>query len=489
MGFRVMRTNPHILEINTRMWLARLGKKYGRQMTFAGVPDEEWRALKELGFDAVWFMGVWTTSPGAQNIAQNTESISNAVKKVYPDYSKEDIAASPFAVYDYNVSPSLGGNAELKQVREKLNSMGIAVFLDFVGNHFSFDHPLVTEHPEYFINAGKTPPSEGNKNLFFKAPNGYYIAHGRDPYFPPWTDTAQINYFNLDMQEEMTRQLLHVASMCDGVRCDMAMLSLNKIIRDIWQFAVGNDAPKQEFWTRAIGAVREKTPEFIFIAEVYWGLEWEIQEIGFDYTYDKILYDRLRFSTAGNISGHLNAEHLYQRRSIRFIANHDEEVALKAFGRDKSFAAAAIISTLSGARMFHLFQLYGKKDWVPIQYMADFFEEDKTVYAFYKRLLKEVNAPAYHGGQWSLLPVDMVSDSRTYENILSWVWSQAGVKKLVLINYSSEKAMCKVDVSKFKASKIEEDVFYEKGTPPCNEALSTGCIFEPYEVKIFTLHM
>ena len=74
----------------------------------------------------------------------------------------------------------------------------------------------------------------------------------------------------------MIGRLLKVAEMCDGVRCDMAMLSLNKVHRDTWWEFIGGELPRTEFWTEALQAVRAKYPQFTFIAEVYWGLEWEI---------------------------------------------------------------------------------------------------------------------------------------------------------------------------------------------------------------------
>lgn len=481
-----MRTNPHILEINTRSWLQRLNAQYGRSFTLADIPEEFLNTTKETGFDAIWLMGVWKKSPAAEQIARDCKDIQDQVRTIKPDFVPEDITASPYAVYEYEVDESLGGNSALQTLRERMHQKGISLFLDFVGNHLAIDCPAVSERPEYFINTGTQEPHT-HKDWFFKNSNGVYIAHGRDPYFAPWTDTAQLNYFNPETREFVINNLLKVAQMCDGVRCDMAMLSLNKVHRDTWWEFVGGELPKEEFWSRALAAVREKYPEFVFIAEVYWGLEWDIQEMGFDYTYDKVLYDRLRFSNPESIRAHLGAEHLYQKRSIRFTSNHDEEESLKAFGKEKSLAASTIISTLPGARLFHLFQILGRPARMPIQYVCDSFETNEEVRSHYHRLLKMASAPAFHGGQWSLKEVSPSGDD-SFRSILSWQWKQMNTGKLIVINYSEHSAKGRLSVKGMQQQEgLVEEFSGERITiSPQMQAEGYEIVLKPYESKIFT---
>ena len=435
-----MRTNPHILEINTRSWLKRFEEQEGHSLTLDTVPQEYWERVKKAGFDAVWLMGVWQTSPMAEKIARENEEILNQIRTIEPQFNVEDVTASPYAVYDYVADRRLGGNEALASLHSRLNAMGINLLLDFVGNHMAIDSPTVTSAPDLYINTGTQEP-QTHRDWFFKNANGVYVAHGRDPYFAPWTDTAQLNYFNPKTREFMLQNLEKVASLCDGVRCDMAMLSLNRVQRDTWWEFIGGELPKEEFWKQALSRIRAVHPEFTFIAEVYWGLEWDIQEMGFDYTYDKVLYDRLRFSNAENIRGHLMAEHLFQMRSIRFTSNHDEEDSLKAFGKEKSLAAATIISTLPGARLFYLFQVWGRPARLPIQYIRNDFPKDKDVESFYWKLFEITSDPAFHGGQWSLVNVSSVGmDDSSHHNILAWQWKQMNTVKLVLINYSDTYA-------------------------------------------------
>ena len=482
-----MRTNPHILEINTRSWLNRLEARYNRPLTIATIPDEYWDKIKKAGFDAVWLMGVWQKSPAAEQIARTNEDIQNQIRAVKPDFQPEDITASPYAVYDYVVDESLGGNEALATLHQYLNERGILLLLDFVGNHMAIDSPAVVNHPELFINTGTAEPHI-HKEWFFKNPNGVYVAHGRDPYFAPWTDTAQLNYFNPATRDFMLANLEKVSQLCDGVRCDMAMLSLNKVQRDTWWEFIGGELPKEEFWKQALYRIRSQKPEFVFIAEVYWGLEWDIQELGFDYTYDKVLYDRLRFSNAENIRAHLGAEHLFQMRSLRFIANHDEEDSLKAFGREKSLAAGTIIATLPGARLFHLFQLVGRPARMPIQYVRDNFPPDPEVENFYWHLLQIASDPAFHGGQWVLQEVQPAFvGENSYKNILSWQWKQMNTGKWVFINYSDQPAQCHVRFKSLSSAHVREELEgKEFSISPEMASQGLDLVLKPYESKIFT---
>ena len=482
-----MRNNPHILEINARSWLARYEREQGRKFTLADVPAAFWEKIQEAGFDAVWLMGVWKLSTVAEKIARENEEILNQVRTSKPNFKTEDIAASPYAVYDYTVDEFFGGNEALAAFRKNLNDRGIQLFLDFVGNHTAIDAPVVEEHPELFVTTGTKAPHV-HEDWFFQNKKGHYIAHGRDPYFAPWTDTAQLNYFNPKTRDFMTKKLLEVSRMCDGVRCDMAMLSLNKVQRDTWWEFIGGELPKEEFWTQALNAVRAEHPEFVFIAEVYWGLEWDIQELGFDYTYDKVLYDRLRFANAESIRAHLRAEHLFQMRSLRFIANHDEEEPLKAFGREKSLAAATIIATLPGARLFHLFQLLGRPERMPLQYINDDFVIDRGVERYYAKLLKIASDPAFHGGQWSLQEsIPVYAGENSCQSILCWMWRQRHTGKMVFINYSNNPAQCRVTFKNVSGDKAREELEEKELTlTPELRAQGWELVLKPFECKVFT---
>ncbi len=451
----MLRSNPHLIEINTRLWLKQLRVKYSLpEMTLSSVPDDEWLELRHLGFDIVWLVGVWEPSPESERIAKQDKPLLEELRSLPPGFGPEAVGPSPYSVHWYRLNPELGFEWELKALREKLNSMGMKLMVDLVSNHTSRDNPYIKENPDCFIN-GTEADFKAHPDWFFEVADGdkkRYIAYGRDPNFPAWTDSAQLNYFNPATRERMLSVLMRIADMADGVRCDMVMLTLNEIHETTWGWLLkpaGYARPQGEFWEDAIRAVKEKHPKFVLLAEVYWGLEWRVQQIGFDYTYDKGTYDRLRYQGPQEVRGHLRAEKLYQKRSARFIDNHDEQSSLVTFGRQKALAAGVVISTIKGLRFYSDNQIAGIKVRPPLQ-LKELYERvpDLEVSKFYAKLLKITDHPAFHGGEWSLLDVRQCDpDNHSNANILAWSWAQRRTLKVIVVNYSTETSCGVVNVS------------------------------------------
>ena len=107
--------------------------------------------------------------------------------------------------------------------------------------------------------------------------------------------------------------------------------------------------------------MREQAPGFCFMAEVYWDLEWTLQQQGFDYTYDKRLYDRLRDGHARPVREHFHAGLDYQDKLARFLENHDEPRAAATFPPEVHEAAAVITFLSPGLRFFHQGQFEGRR--------------------------------------------------------------------------------------------------------------------------------
>ena len=146
------------------------------------------------------------------------------------------------------------------------------------------------------------------------------------------------------------------------------------------------DAP---FWTEATAQVKRGQLGFLFMAEVYWDLEWELQQQGFDYTYDKRLYDHLREQDAAHVVGHLGAEAEYQRRSMRFLENHDEPRAASVFPLDMHRIVAVLTFLGPGLRFFHQGQLKGWLKKIPMQLCrAPEQPTQPQIEMFYERLLE-----------------------------------------------------------------------------------------------------
>ncbi len=432
-----MRRNPHLYEANARLFLRRLSEKYNRRLTLSGVPIAEWQRFAKKGFDLIWLMGVWQRSPGARKEALQNKGLQKQYGEALPDWAENDVSGSPYAIYSYRLDSSLGHTGELAELKAKLNRLGIRLLVDFVPNHLALDHSWTRSHPHRFVQGTKAAIRQ-HPDWFYTPDGKTYLAHGKDLYFPPWTDTVQVNFYSTNMRQALIGELLRIAEAADGVRCDMAMLALNSIFGEIWGKVVKDASPETEFWTEAIRQVKQKKPDFIFLAEAYWGLEHELIELGFDFAYDKLFYDKLRCSPPPDIRSHLRKESTYHSHMARFIENHDELRSVTALGRERSRAAAVAFSTIPGLRLFHDGQLEGKKIRLPVQLIREPDEApDAEITGFYDRLMAACNAPAFHEGKWTLLETSSAwAGNESHHNLLAWLWQYDKQLKIVAVNYS-----------------------------------------------------
>ena len=434
---------PLLFQINTRVWLTELSRALARPATLDDIPDGELDRWAEMGCDWIWLLSVWRTGLAGQRVSRDDRDWRREFEETLPDLREEDIAGSGFAITGYTVHPGLGGDAALARVRERLRARGLRLMLDFVPNHTGLDHPWVDAHPEYYI-----PGSEVD---FARAPQNYtwvkrtggdlLLAHGRDPYFPGWPDTLQLDYSNPATQEAMIGELLKISGQCDGVRCDMAMLVLPDVFERTW----GRRAPL--FWPRATQSVREHAPGFCFMAEVYWDLEWTMLEQGFDYAYDKRLYDRLREGHARPAREHLHAGLDYQTRLARFLENHDEPRAAATFPPGVHEAAAVITYLAPGLRFFHQGQFEGRKKRIsPHLVRAPLEPTDKALQQFYDHLLAVLRQPIVRDGQWRLLECAPAWHGNwTSDCFIVWSWETPdGQRRLVVVNYAGNQSQCRV---------------------------------------------
>jgi glycosidase len=435
---------PTVYEINTWIWLGELGKKYQRNVTLASVPKQEWDAIADQGFDAVWFMGVWERSPMGLEIANRNPGLMDDFRRALPDFQSADNVGSPYCVRQYVVDQALGGTNGLAAARRELSFRGIRLILDFVPNHVAPDHPWVRESPQYFIQG--TAADRHNDPASFVEIGGKVFACGRDPYFPAWPDVLQLNAFNLELRHAVIETVSRIAGQCDGIRCDMAMLLLNPIFERTWGVR-GGSRPSTEYWTDVIRATRKQHPNFLFIAEAYWDLEWELQQLGFDFCYDKKLYDRMEHSTAEDIRLHLCADLAYQSRLVRFIENHDEPRATAAFGTAKQRAFAVTIATLPGLKLFHEGQFEGRKVRPPVFLGRRPQEQtDRDLQSFYTRLLHAINRPVFHEGEWTLCDRSGWADNSSFQNLVAWCWRQGNERFLIVVNLSNSPAQAQVRI-------------------------------------------
>lgn len=433
---------PTIYEINTWVWLYELSRREGRAIYLGNVPAQDWDTLGSLGIDALWLMGVWERSPVSTWIAKQNEDLLTEFRRVLPDFTLEDIVGSPYCVRRYVVDEHLGGPAGLAAARKMLADRGMRLILDFVPNHVAPDHPWVTEHPDYFIQ-GSADDLTQNPGEFFEA-EGVVIAHGRDPYFPSWQDVVQLNAFNAGLRKAAIETVTSIAGQCDGIRCDMAMLLMNPIFERTWGRRAGAK-PEEDYWPEVIQAARQHNPHVLFMAEAYWDLEWELQQQGFDYCYDKRLYDRLEHDQAEQVRQHLRADLPYQEKLVRFIENHDELRAAATFPISNHRAAAVTIATLPGARLFHDGQFEGRQVKLPVFLRRRPAELPvPALQAFYRRLLTVINRTAFREGEWRLCESSGWPDNVTFANLVTWCFRKGVDRYLIVVNLSDSRSQGQV---------------------------------------------
>lgn len=432
---------PSLYQINTRVWLTDLSHSRDRRATLDDISDAALDDFARQGFDWIWLLSVWQAGPAAQGISRANPDWRREFEETLSDLSDDDIGGSGFAIQSYTVHRDLGGAPALARLRQRMQQRGLKLMLDFVPNHMAPDHPWVNEHPDYFVSGSEVDLARAPQN-FYRLPTHHgsmLLAHGRDPYFDGWPDTIQLNYGNPDLQEAMIGELKRIAGQCDGVRCDMAMLVLPSVFERTWGIRA------EPFWPKATESVRHEHPQFLFMAEVYWDLEWELQHQGFDFCYDKRLYDRLREQHARPVREHFWAGLDYQDKLARFLENHDEPRAAATFSRAVHEAAAVITFLSPGLRFFHQGQFEGRRKRIsPHLVRAPAEAEDEHLQLFYQRMLAVLRKDSVRNGSWRLLECVPAWDGNTScDNFVICEWHGAGGERLlVAVNYAPSQSQC-----------------------------------------------
>jgi hypothetical protein len=447
--------HPLLYQVNTRASLGELSASLGRRATLDDVPDAALDRLAACRCDWIWPLGIWQTGAAGRASSRANAAWREEFKTALSDLTDDDVSGSPFAVIAYAADRDFGGNEALARFRQRLAERGVRLMLDFVPNHTALDHPWVATHSEFYISGTDDDLAREPANYCRLAtPTGPHVfAFGRDPNYPGWPDVLQLNYRHPGVRAAMADELLKVAGLCDGVRCDMAMLLLPEIIQRTWRDrslpAGGAATADSPFWPEAIARVRSKFPKFKFMAEVYWDLEWTLQQQGFDYTYDKRLYDRLHSGDAAGVHTHLQADFDFQRKLVRFLENHDEPRAAAAFPWPMHQAAATITFFVPGLRLLHEGQCEARKIRLSMHLGRRPIEtSEPATQAFYGRLLECLSREEVREGQWQLLDCRSAWEGNpTAERFIAMSWTgPSGGRLLVIVNYGPTQGQCFVEL-------------------------------------------
>jgi hypothetical protein len=429
--------NPAVYEVNTAVWLREVAGRLGGDVTLSSVPAPEWDLVVPDGISVVWLMGVWERSPSGRAIALSNADLRADWSAALPDWADTDVVGSPYCITDYAPAAAFGGWAGLDAARAELRARGALLMVDWVPNHVGPDSPWLRSAPEAFVRG--TDEEVARSPEAFVEVDGRVFANGKDPYFAAWPDVVQVNAFAPSLRSMAAGALSRIAEHADAVRCDMAMLMLDDVVTATWGDRVGSPLAVP-YWTEMITAARGMNPAFRFVAEAYWDREWDLQLLGFDYCYDKRLYDRLAQGDVPPVRGHLDADPAYQGRLLRFLENHDEPRAAATFaspGRVK--AAAVTIATLPGLTLWHDGQADGRQIFVPV-FLGRRADEprDAALAAWHRDLWAA--AGRVRDGAWTRREVTGWPDNASAEAIVAWTWTAADALSLVVVNLSGQPA-------------------------------------------------
>jgi hypothetical protein len=491
-----MRLTPKLYEINTVVWLDELGRKHGRRFALADVPAEEWDRLKRLGFDYVWLMGVWERSRAGREFFRGSPewpAMTALFDSFLPGWQDVDVVGSPYSIASYTPDPLVGEWGDIDAARRELHRRGMRLVLDFVPNHTAPDHSWIFAHPGYYFGVSQSEYERGPAlfNRVLREGEVSYIARGKDPYFPAWPDTAQLNHFNPETRLALIEEMRSISRHCDGLRCDMAMLVLNDIFSRNWAWAGKGwfEMPVKEFWKE----VRDNFPALILIAEAYWDTEQRLQGLGFDYVYDKKFYDCLRSSQPGDILHSLGRDISFQRRLVRFLENHDEARSSEVFAGGKLYVSATVIATVPGMKLYYHGQLEGKTKQAPLLFGRAAEEETNPAIAgMYEKIFRITSQKVFHSGAFRVGHVAGAWDN-TSANLIAYTWKDEKRTKLVVVNLADSVSQGRIPlgdvVSRAGSYELHDEVNDTRYLRSGEEMSDPGLhvILEGFQTHIFDI--
>ena len=380
---------------STHVWLDQLSRRHGTEIrTLDAIPDEELDRLARWGITGLWLIGLWERSKASQRI------------KVWR--GNPDAAASAYSLDDYVIAWDLGGEEAWANLRGRAWQRGIRLASDMVPNHMGIDSRWVIDHPEWFLQTSE-PPYPGyafngenvaeHERVEIRLEDHYwdnsdaavvferrdrssgerrYVYHGNDGTSFPWNDTAQLDFSQAAVREQVIQTILAVARRFPVIRFDAAMVLAKRHVRRLWFPAPGQGgeaipsraefgsmtdaefeaAMPQEFWREVVDRVAAEVPDTLLLAEAFWMLEgYFVRTLGMHRVYNSAFMHMLRDEdNAGYrrvLKETLEFDPEILKRYVNFMNNPDEKTAVEQFGKgDKYIGVATLLATLPGLPMF-----------------------------------------------------------------------------------------------------------------------------------------
>jgi glycosidase len=402
---------------STYVWLSQLSRKYSRAIDrLDQIPDEDLDELARRGLNSLWLIGIWERSRASKTIKQLC--------------GNQDAVASAYSLYDYRIADDLGGEAAYISLRDRCYRRGIRLASDMVPNHMGIDSPWVVEHPDWFISRPDPPYPAYNfegpdlspdPRVEIKIEKHYYeqtdaavvfqrrdrqsgetryIYHGNDGTSFPWNDTAQLDYLNPAVREQVIQTILHVARLFPVIRFDAAMTLAKRHFQRLWFPNPGSSGAipsraeyamttaefsrhmPQEFWREVVDRVASEVPGTLLLAEAFWLMEgYFVRTLGMHRVYNSAFMNMMRDEENQKyrlvIKNTLEFDPDIMKRYVNFMSNPDERTAIDQFGTgDKCFGVAAVMSTLPGMPMFGHGQIEGYTEKYGMEYRWPRYQEN-----------------------------------------------------------------------------------------------------------------
>ena len=400
---------------STYVWLAQMSRQYGRRISrLDEIPNEELETLARRGLNSLWLIGVWERSRASKTIKQLC--------------GNSDAVASAYSLFDYKIAEDLGGEAAYINLRDRCYGYGLRLASDMVPNHMGIDSPWVVEHPEWFISRQHPYPaysfngpdlsSDGRVEIkiedhYFEQTDAAvvfqrrdrstgetrYIYHGNDGTSFPWNDTAQLDYLNPAVREQVIQTILHVARLFPVIRFDAAMTLAKRHFHRLWFPGPGasgaipsraeygmsqaefNQHMPHEFWREVVDRVAAEVPGTLLLAEAFWLMEgYFVRTLGMHRVYNSAFMNMMRDEENAKyrsvIKNTLEFDPDIMKRYVNFMSNPDERTAIDQFGKgDKCFGVAVMMATLPGLPMFGHGQVEGFTEKYGMEYQRPRYDE------------------------------------------------------------------------------------------------------------------